>query len=102
MVKSVGVGLIELPKIFKKLKPDIVLVNADRYEMLTVATAAALMNIPIAHVQGGDISGTIDESVRHAITKLSHLHFPTSDQSKNVCFAWASRRTSSLCSDARR
>lgn len=82
MVKTVGAGLLALPKIFQRLKPDIVLVHADRFEMLSVATAASFMNIPVAHTQGGDVSGTIDEVVRHAITKLAHLHFPTTEKSR--------------------
>ncbi len=82
MTKSVGAGIINLPVIFEKLKPDVVLIHADRFEMLAVAVAASLMNIPIAHTQGGEVSGTIDEKARHAITKLSHIHFPTTNQSK--------------------
>lgn len=83
MTKSVASGILGLPEIFEELKPDIVLVHADRFEMLAVASAAALMNIPIAHTQGGDVSGTIDELMRHAITKLAHFHFPTTEQSKS-------------------
>jgi len=79
MAKSIGLGLVELPGIFGRLKPDIVLVNADRYETLVAAIAAASMNIPVAHTLGGEITGTIDESIRHAVTKLAHLHFPAHD-----------------------
>ncbi len=82
MTKSVGAGIFNLPKILETLKPDIVLVHADRFEMLSIAIASSLMNIPIAHTQGGDVSGTIDETVRHAITKLAHIHFPTTNKSK--------------------
>lgn len=81
MAKSAGVGLLELPTIFERLQPDTVLVRGDRYEVLSVAVAAAYMNIPIAHIEGGDITGAIDESVRHAVTKLSHIHFATNDDS---------------------
>lgn len=76
MAKSVGVGLMELVSIFDRLKPDLIFTNADRYETMATAIAASYMNIPLAHTLGGEITGTIDEHVRHAITKLSHIHFP--------------------------
>lgn len=82
MVKMVGLGLVRLANELKKINPDIVFINADRFEMMAVALAAAYLNIPIAHNEGGDVSGTIDESVRHAITKLAHLHFTSSETSK--------------------
>lgn len=82
MTKSAASGLLGLPEIFLKLKPDIVLVHADRSEMLPIAIAASFMNILLAHTQGGDVSGTVDEVVRHAITKLAHIHFPTTQKSK--------------------
>lgn len=81
MAMSAGVGLLEISSVFDRLAPDIVVVRGDRYEMLPVAIAAAYMNIPIAHIEGGDVTGSIDESVRHAITKLSHIHFATNDES---------------------
>jgi len=62
-----------------KIKPDILLITVDRVETLAAAQAAALMNIPIAHIQGGEVTGTIDESIRHAVTKLSHIHFPATE-----------------------
>jgi UDP-hydrolysing UDP-N-acetyl-D-glucosamine 2-epimerase len=74
MAKSTGLGLLELATVFDNLKPDIVVTVADRYETLATAVAAAYMNIPIAHVQGGEVTGSIDEKVRHAVTKLSDLH----------------------------
>ena len=82
MAKSVGFGIPKIVEEMKKLKPDIVFVNADRFEMMAVALSASYMNIPIAHNEGGDISGTIDESIRHAITKLSHIHFTSTEQSR--------------------
>lgn len=82
MTKSAAAGLLGLPEILVKLKPDIVLVHADRFEMIPVALAASFMNIPVAHTQGGDVSGTIDETVRHVLTKLAHIHFPTTQKSK--------------------
>ncbi len=75
MAKSVGVALMELPGIFDRLRPDIVLTNGDRFETIATAIAASYMNIPIAHTLGGEITGTIDEHVRHAVTKFSHIHF---------------------------
>ncbi|MBI3049013.1 MAG: UDP-N-acetylglucosamine 2-epimerase (hydrolyzing) [Acidobacteria bacterium] len=76
MAKSTGLGLLELPTIFEMLKPDVVMSVGDRFETMATAVAAAYMNIPVAHTMGGEISGTIDESIRHAVTKLSHVHFP--------------------------
>jgi UDP-hydrolysing UDP-N-acetyl-D-glucosamine 2-epimerase len=76
MAKSTGLGLLELPTMFELLKPDVVLSVGDRFETMSTAIAAAYMNIPLAHTMGGEISGTIDESIRHAVTKLAHLHFP--------------------------
>lgn len=80
--KSTGMGIIELSSAFAKLKPDIVVTVADRFETMATAIAASYMNIPLAHIQGGEISGNIDDSVRHAITKLSHLHFPATGKSR--------------------
>jgi UDP-hydrolysing UDP-N-acetyl-D-glucosamine 2-epimerase len=77
MAKSVGFGVIEFANEFHRLKPDIVLLIGDRYEALAAVIAAAYMNIPIVHVQGGEVSGSIDESARHAITKFAHFHFPS-------------------------
>ena len=76
MAKSTGLGLLELPTLFEMLKPDVVVSVGDRFETMSTAIAAAYMNIPVAHTMGGEISGTIDESIRHAVTKLAHLHFP--------------------------
>lgn len=73
--KSTGLGLVELATIMDNLKPDIVITIADRYETLAAAVAASYMNLPVAHVQGGEVTGSIDEKVRHAVTKLSNLHF---------------------------
>ncbi|SHM61043.1 UDP-N-acetylglucosamine 2-epimerase [Gracilibacillus kekensis] len=81
MAKSIGIGIIGMTQSFQRLKPDIVLVLGDRGEMLSAAISASHMNIPVAHIHGGEVSGSIDESVRHAITKLSHIHFPSTDLS---------------------
>ena len=75
MAKTTGIGLLELATVFDNLKPDVVVTVADRYETLATAVAASYMNIPVAHVQGGEVTGSIDEKVRHAVTKLSDLHF---------------------------
>jgi len=80
MAKSTGLGLVELATAFDNLKPDVVVTIADRYETLATATAASYMNIPLAHVQGGEVTGSIDEKVRHAVTKLSNLHFVATEK----------------------
>lgn len=80
MAKTTGLGLLELATVFDNLQPDVVVTVADRYETLSTAVAASYMNIPVAHVQGGEVTGSIDEKVRHAVTKLSDLHFPSTEQ----------------------
>lgn len=79
MAKSTGLGILELATQFENIKPDVVLTVADRFETLATAVAASYMNIPLAHTQGGEVTGSIDESVRHAVTKLSHIHFPATE-----------------------
>uniref|UniRef100_A0A4W3J3G3 Bifunctional UDP-N-acetylglucosamine 2-epimerase/N-acetylmannosamine kinase n=1 Tax=Callorhinchus milii TaxID=7868 RepID=A0A4W3J3G3_CALMI len=74
MVESVGLALVKLPDVLNRLKPDVMIVHGDRFDALAVATSAALMNIRILHIEGGEVSGTIDDSIRHAITKLAHYH----------------------------
>lgn len=76
MAKSTGLAIVELATHFENLKPDVVLTVADRFETMATAVAASYMNIPLAHTQGGEVTGSIDESVRHAVTKLAHIHFP--------------------------
>lgn len=80
--KSTGIGIIELSTAFEELKPDVVITVADRFETMATAIAASYLNIPLAHIQGGEITGNIDETVRHAITKLSHYHFPATEDSR--------------------
>lgn len=75
MAKTTGLGILELTTVFDNLRPDVVVTVADRYETLATTVAAAYMNIPVAHVQGGEVTGSIDEKVRHAVTKLADLHF---------------------------
>ena len=72
--KSTGLGLVELATVFDNLAPHAVVTIADRYETLANAVAASYMNIPVVHIQGGEVTGSIDEKVRHAVTKLSNLH----------------------------
>lgn len=80
MAKSTGLGILEAASLFENIRPDIVLTVADRFETIATAIAASYMNIPVAHTQGGEVTGSIDESVRHAVTKLSHLHFPATER----------------------
>jgi UDP-hydrolysing UDP-N-acetyl-D-glucosamine 2-epimerase len=82
MAKSTGMGIMELATQFENLKPDVVITVADRFETIATAIAASYMNIPLAHTQGGEVTGSIDESVRHAITKLAHIHFPATEKSR--------------------
>lgn len=81
MARSTGLGLLELPTVFGMLEPDMVVTVADRFETIATAIAAAYSNVPVAHTQGGEVSGSIDESVRHAVTKLAHVHFPATELS---------------------
>jgi UDP-hydrolysing UDP-N-acetyl-D-glucosamine 2-epimerase len=78
--KSTGIGLSEMAGVFADLGPDLVVTIADRFETMATAVAAAYMNLPLAHVQGGEITGSIDEKVRHAVTKLADLHLVASER----------------------
>lgn len=80
--KTTGIGILELSTVFDNLSPDIVVTIADRFETMATAVAASFMNIPLAHIQGGEVTGNIDEKVRHAITKLSDYHFVASDSAE--------------------
>jgi UDP-hydrolysing UDP-N-acetyl-D-glucosamine 2-epimerase len=77
--KSTGAGISELATVFDNLAPDMVLSVADRYETIATAIAASYLNIPVVHVQGGEVTGSIDEKVRHAVTKLSNLHMVSNE-----------------------
>lgn len=81
MAKSIGESLSRTAEALEKINPDILVVLGDRSEMLVGAVAATYMGIPIAHIHGGDVSGNVDEPVRHAITKLAHTHFPATKKS---------------------
>src|SRR5690606_30681520 len=81
MAKSLGFGVVEFAGTFQRLEPDVVLLIGDRYEALAASIAAAYMNLCVVHVQGGEVSGSIDESARHAISKLAHFHCPSTRRS---------------------
>lgn len=77
--KSMGLGVVELATVFDNLGPDVVVTIADRYETMATAVAASYLHLPLAHLQGGEVTGSIDEKVRHAITKLADIHLVASD-----------------------
>lgn len=77
--KTTGIGILELSTVFDNLKPDVVVTVADRFETMATAISASYMNIPLAHIQGGEVTGNIDEKVRHSITKLADYHFVASE-----------------------
>ncbi len=83
MVKNTGIAIIGITQALEKIGPDVVLVLGDRGEQLAAAMAGAHMNIPVAHLHGGEVSGTIDESIRHAITKFAHIHLPATKKSRD-------------------
>ncbi len=80
--KTTGIGILELSTVFDNLKPDVVVTVADRFETMATAISASYMNIPLAHIQGGEVTGNIDEKVRHAITKLADYHFVASAEAE--------------------
>lgn len=82
--KSIGLGMIGFSEAFQRLKPDIILLLGDRFEIFSAAAAAMVSRIPIAHCHGGEATeGSIDESIRHSVTKMSHLHFTSTDEYRN-------------------
>jgi UDP-hydrolysing UDP-N-acetyl-D-glucosamine 2-epimerase len=82
MSKSTGLGVMELSNVFYNLKPDAVITIADRYETIATSIASAYQNIPLVHLQGGEVTGNIDEKVRHANTKLADIHIVTNEDAK--------------------
>ncbi|MBZ9787836.1 UDP-N-acetylglucosamine 2-epimerase [Psychroflexus sp. CAK57W] len=82
MAKTTGLGVMELTNVFYNLKPDAVVTIADRFETIATSIAAAYQNIPLVHIQGGEVTGSIDEKVRHANTKLADLHFVSSEDAR--------------------
>ena len=91
MAKSVGLAVIEFANVFQRLAPDFLLLIGDRYEAFAAAISAAYLNICIAHIQGGEVTGSIDESARHAISKLAHYHFPSTRRSGEFLVAMGER-----------
>ena len=82
MAKTTGLGVMELTNVFYNLKPDAVVTIADRFETIATSIAAAYQNIPLVHIQGGEVTGSIDEKVRHANTKLADLHLVSSEDAR--------------------
>src|ERR1700757_584111 len=88
MAKSIGVGVLALADTLGQMRPDILLLIADRYEMLAPASVALALRIPIAHIEGGEVSqGAIDDAVRNALTKLSHIHFACTQRARRRVIA---------------
>jgi GDP/UDP-N,N'-diacetylbacillosamine 2-epimerase (hydrolysing) len=84
ITKSIGLGVIGFGEIFSRLCPDLILVVGDRFEIMAAVTAAMIGNFPVAHCHGGEATeGLIDESIRHAITKMSQIHFTSTETYKN-------------------
>lgn len=88
-VRAIGTGVLAIGEALEEIKPDMVVVYADRFEGLAAVIAASQMNLPTAHIEGGDLTegGALDDSVRHAMSKLSHLHFTTNQQATNRILA---------------
>src|ERR1700704_4693754 len=82
MAKTACLTALEFTNGLHAIDPDVVIICGDRFEQLAIAMAAAYLNLTVAHIEGGDVSGSIDESVRHAITKLAHIHFVTNEDAR--------------------
>lgn len=91
MAKSVGFGTVEFAGAFQRLQPDLVLLIGDRYEALAATVAAAYMNLCIVHIQGGEVSGSIDESARHAISHFAHFHVPATERARTFLLRMGAR-----------
>ncbi len=82
---SMGLGMIGFAKVYERIKPDILLVLGDRFEILSAVTSAIPFRIPVAHIAGGEVTeGAMDELFRHSITKMSHIHFPSTSKFSDV------------------
>ena len=93
MSKSVGIGIIGLAQTWEQVEPDVIVVLGDRVEPLAAAISGSYMNIPVAHIHGGDTGkGGLDESARHAITKFAHIHFPATRKSAERIIAMGEDR----------
>ncbi len=105
MAKTIGVATLSLADCFGQMRPDLVVLPADRYEMLAPASVALALRIPVAHIEGGEISeGAIDDAVRNALTKLSHVHFTSTDSARARVIAmgeeeWRVHRTGAAALD---
>jgi UDP-hydrolysing UDP-N-acetyl-D-glucosamine 2-epimerase len=88
-VQAIGSGVLSIGRVLAELKPDVMVVYADRFEGFAAVIASSQMNIPTAHVEGGDLTegGALDDSVRHAMSKLAHLHFTTNQQATHRILA---------------
>jgi UDP-hydrolysing UDP-N-acetyl-D-glucosamine 2-epimerase len=99
MAKAIGVGVLGLADVFGRMRPDVLMLIADRFELLAPAAAAVALRIPIAHIEGGEVSeGAIDDSIRNALTKLSHVHFTPTERARRRVIAmgeeeWRVHRT---------
>jgi len=99
--KSAGLAMILLSDVLINLKPDVVLLVGDRFETLAAASCAMLMNIPIAHIHGGEITeGSVDDKVRHSITKMSSIHFTSTEAYKNRVIQMGEDPKNVICSGA--
>jgi UDP-hydrolysing UDP-N-acetyl-D-glucosamine 2-epimerase len=96
MAKSVGIGTMEFAAELRRLDPDVVLIIGDRYEALAAALASAYTNRCIVHLQGGEVSGSIDESARHAISKFAQFHVPSTARSKEYLLRMGEREDTIL------
>ena len=96
--KTISIGIDLISNELKKINPDYFIVYGDRYETFASVIASTQMGIPTIHVEGGDITegGTFDDSVRHAITKLSHIHLATNEHSKKELYKWEKRQNEFL------
>ncbi len=84
IAKTMGIAMMGMADVLPRLNPDLIVILGDRYEMLSIASAATIFKIPIAHLHGGEITeGAYDDAIRHSITKMSHLHFTSTDEYKN-------------------
>jgi UDP-hydrolysing UDP-N-acetyl-D-glucosamine 2-epimerase len=101
MAKTIGVALLSLADVLGRLRPDLLLLVADRYEMLAPAAAALALRIPLAHIEGGEISaGAIDDAVRNALTKMSHLHFAPTEEARRRILAMGEESWRVACTGA--
>lgn len=90
---SMGLGIIGFAKAYERIKPDIIVVLGDRYEILSAVATAVPFRIPVAHIHGGEITmGAMDELFRHAITKMSHIHFTATEEYRKELSRWENRQ----------